>query len=117
MFDILHSLIWAVGYKVYPKRGWLPVLSRFYNQHRINHLVALPILLSWAKEGKKYPKELREEWAMPNLDEASSVDTHSTWAVGGLDSACSSMFLRLSFVFLLAYVFVCVDPIILKERP
>ena len=78
--DNLRSLMWGIAYKVYPKRWWLPVLNRFYTQHcvdRLRDIMALPILLAWAKEGKKRAEELNEEWAPSGLDDASSVCGHA----------------------------------------
>ena len=39
----------------------VPILRRFYDQHRLDRMVSLPILLGWVKEGKAKAKEAGQQ--------------------------------------------------------
>ena len=57
--------MWGIGYKHYPSKWFVPILRHFYDQHRLDKIVSLPVLLGWVKEGKVKAKEAGLEWGHP----------------------------------------------------
>ena len=59
------SLMWGVGYKHFPSKWVVPILRRFYDQHRLDRVVSLPILLGWIKEGKVKARDTERQRGSP----------------------------------------------------
>ena len=59
--------MWGIGYKHYPFKWFIPMLKRFYNQHTIDKIVSLPILLGWVMEGKVKAKGAGLGWGHPHV--------------------------------------------------